>query len=438
MTRPAEGRSRPDRPQVRRDGPGDLRPMGQGPRPRPRRRDAAEDPKGRPSRPSVSTSWPDLRRLSRRPTSERDRAEGRAVWRRLNRYEYENALRDLLAAPWLQLRDMLPEDGEAHRFNKSGEALDVSHVQMARYLAAAEYALRRGDRDPGRATRSDSRALLRPGAAELHRQDEVRPVQQPARAGDVPDARPRGPAGRPGGEGPRDGRRGRPGDAASRRRSASWPAATSRSSRSSTGSRRRRPAGTGCGSRAYSFWAGPGKGRRSGGSRTATTSRSGRTAEPVTIYVRDAAAAAADARRVRRRPRAGGPRAGRLAAGGRDDPARRGPAVPLAAAELAQPAGQAGRAARASPSAGWRSRGRSTTSGRRPATRLLFGDLPLKSGPGGRGRGRLGPPRGGRRAAAPGVRPQGLSPAGPRRPRRSDSCRSSARRWPRGPRSPTR
>src|SRR6266545_6886805 len=68
--------------------------------------------------------------------------EGRSTQRRLNRYEYENALRDLLHAPWLQVRDSLPEDGEAHRFNKSGEALDVSHVQMARYLAAADYALR--------------------------------------------------------------------------------------------------------------------------------------------------------------------------------------------------------------------------------------------------------------------------------------------------------
>ncbi|MSU49236.1 MAG: DUF1592 domain-containing protein [Opitutus sp.] len=68
--------------------------------------------------------------------------EGRATRRRLNRYEYENALRDLLDAPWLQVKDSLPEDGEAFRFNKVGEALDVSHVQMARYLGAAEYALR--------------------------------------------------------------------------------------------------------------------------------------------------------------------------------------------------------------------------------------------------------------------------------------------------------
>ncbi len=68
--------------------------------------------------------------------------EGRATQRRLNRYEYENTLRDLLHAPWLQIKDMLPEDGEAFRFNKVGEALDISHVQMSRYLAAADYALR--------------------------------------------------------------------------------------------------------------------------------------------------------------------------------------------------------------------------------------------------------------------------------------------------------
>jgi Protein of unknown function (DUF1592)/Protein of unknown function (DUF1588)/Protein of unknown function (DUF1587)/Protein of unknown function (DUF1585)/Protein of unknown function (DUF1595) len=68
--------------------------------------------------------------------------EGRATRRRLNRYEYENALRDLLHAPWLQIKDSLPEDGERDRFNKVGDALDVSHVQMARYLRAADYALR--------------------------------------------------------------------------------------------------------------------------------------------------------------------------------------------------------------------------------------------------------------------------------------------------------
>jgi mono/diheme cytochrome c family protein len=73
---------------------------------------------------------------------ERAARDGRATQRRLNRYEYENVLRDLLHAPWLQIRDALPEDGEASRLNKIGDALDVSHVQMARYLSVAEYALR--------------------------------------------------------------------------------------------------------------------------------------------------------------------------------------------------------------------------------------------------------------------------------------------------------
>src|SRR2546428_4495552 len=72
----------------------------------------------------------------------RSTKEGRATQRRLNRYEYENALRELLHAPWLQVRNSLPEDAEAYRFNKIGDALDVSHVQMARYLGAADYALR--------------------------------------------------------------------------------------------------------------------------------------------------------------------------------------------------------------------------------------------------------------------------------------------------------
>lgn len=68
--------------------------------------------------------------------------EGRATLRRLNRHEYENALRDLLGVPWAQVADRLPEDGEAHRFNKSGEALDVSYLTMERFLDSANHALR--------------------------------------------------------------------------------------------------------------------------------------------------------------------------------------------------------------------------------------------------------------------------------------------------------
>jgi hypothetical protein len=68
--------------------------------------------------------------------------EGRASQRRLNRYEFENAVRDLLDAPWLQLKNDLPEDGESELFNKIGDALDVSHVQMTRFMQAANSAMR--------------------------------------------------------------------------------------------------------------------------------------------------------------------------------------------------------------------------------------------------------------------------------------------------------
>lgn len=69
-------------------------------------------------------------------------SEGRATQRRLNRHEYENTLRELLSLPWLEVRNFLPEDSEAHGYNKVGDALDVSHVQVARYLAAGEHAVR--------------------------------------------------------------------------------------------------------------------------------------------------------------------------------------------------------------------------------------------------------------------------------------------------------
>lgn len=69
-------------------------------------------------------------------------SNGRAKTRRLNRFEYENTLRHILEADWLQVADRLPEDSTAHLFNKVGEMLDVSHVQIQQYLKAADFALR--------------------------------------------------------------------------------------------------------------------------------------------------------------------------------------------------------------------------------------------------------------------------------------------------------
>ena len=79
---------------------------------------------------------------------------GRAVSRRVNRFEYENILRDLLHDPHLKIADQLPPDGEVHGFPKVGEALDVSHVQVDAYLDAAQFALRRAIEFP--ATRQTS------------------------------------------------------------------------------------------------------------------------------------------------------------------------------------------------------------------------------------------------------------------------------------------
>ncbi|HAY80966.1 MAG TPA: hypothetical protein DCY79_14260 [Planctomycetaceae bacterium] len=69
-------------------------------------------------------------------------AHGRGALRRLNREEYEQNIRDLLQLPALDIRDMLPEDREAHLFTKTTSALDMSRVQLAAYLDAAASALR--------------------------------------------------------------------------------------------------------------------------------------------------------------------------------------------------------------------------------------------------------------------------------------------------------
>ena len=61
--------------------------------------------------------------------------------RRLNRTEYENTLRDLLDLPGLKVKDLLPEDGRAFGFDKSAAGLDLSYVQLAKYMEAADVAL---------------------------------------------------------------------------------------------------------------------------------------------------------------------------------------------------------------------------------------------------------------------------------------------------------
>lgn len=111
-------------------------------------------PKSVKSRPEPAETRPVVRALAAdltRAESRRDAADGRATFRRLTRTEYEYTVQDLLALPGLPLKDDLPEDGTAGGFNKVGEALDVSHVQMARYMDAARLAI-----DRAVATRPDA------------------------------------------------------------------------------------------------------------------------------------------------------------------------------------------------------------------------------------------------------------------------------------------
>lgn len=69
------------------------------------------------------------------------RDAGRIRMRRLTRSEYENTLRDLLALPRLEVREMLPPDARIAGFDKVAGALDLSLAHVTAYAAAAEHAL---------------------------------------------------------------------------------------------------------------------------------------------------------------------------------------------------------------------------------------------------------------------------------------------------------
>ncbi len=64
--------------------------------------------------------------------------EIRTGLRRLTRVEYENTMRDLFALDGIPLQADLPADGSAHGFDKNSDALDISHVHVARYIEMAD------------------------------------------------------------------------------------------------------------------------------------------------------------------------------------------------------------------------------------------------------------------------------------------------------------
>ena len=97
----------------------------------------AKQPPG-PERNSFVAGLRDALITQNRAAQARD---GRAQYRRLNRLEYENTLRDLLILPNLEVREMLPPDSSSDGFDNVGSALDLSYVQISRYLEAANHAL---------------------------------------------------------------------------------------------------------------------------------------------------------------------------------------------------------------------------------------------------------------------------------------------------------
>ena len=95
------------------------------------------------------------------------KAHGRGPIRRLTRGEYQNNLRELLQMPHLQIAESLPPDRVSHGFDKITDSLDMSDVQAAAYLKAAETVLRAAlapsvEPPPSQTYRADALAMMRP------------------------------------------------------------------------------------------------------------------------------------------------------------------------------------------------------------------------------------------------------------------------------------
>lgn len=112
--------------------------------------------------------------------SERDRLAqtrpepGRPTLHRLNRAEYANAIRDLLALE-VDAGDLLPADDTGYGFDNIGDVLTVSPSLFERYLAAAGKIAREAVGDPAIPPAYQTYAL-RPGLKQDDRMDEDMPL----------------------------------------------------------------------------------------------------------------------------------------------------------------------------------------------------------------------------------------------------------------------
>ena len=99
-------------------------------------------PKSKPRPPAAETAAAKKWLHEMLVKAERVKLEGgRTGLRRLTRAEYENTMRDLFKLPGIMLQGELPADGTAHGFDNNSDALDISHVNLAKYIEAADQAL---------------------------------------------------------------------------------------------------------------------------------------------------------------------------------------------------------------------------------------------------------------------------------------------------------
>ena len=91
-----------------------------------------------------------------------------AALHRLNRAEYRNAVRDLLALD-LDIADLLPADESSHGFDNIGDALRLSESLLERYLAAAKTVSRLAVGSPPPAVVSETHRI----ATDMQQHDRV-------------------------------------------------------------------------------------------------------------------------------------------------------------------------------------------------------------------------------------------------------------------------
>jgi hypothetical protein len=116
--------------------------------------ESGEMPPKKKARPEAAETSAVLNALSGKliaAEKTRTAGSGRATFRRLTRAEYEYTLQDLLDLKGMPLRENLPADGSAFGFNKISDALDISHVQVAKYMEVAQKVL-----DTATATRGEA------------------------------------------------------------------------------------------------------------------------------------------------------------------------------------------------------------------------------------------------------------------------------------------